>query len=508
VKTVEEAAAKKLCPQVLHPLSYHSEAFRDWFYKWSERYVETYGADTLYYDVFGCRPKYREFNPNLNRFGDGTEGRLRVDFLKRVIANLRPSNPSVVPIMEGVIDTYAVYAPALVSHRRRFMQGYRYTFPDHILYEGNANGYWVPEKSLKALSYAFLDGNRFDLMLRWCNTNESERLVWLRDSLMPWVSNGTYGPGDKIKISDPEIEARIFDAGDTLGSQLITIRNISKKEGASLAINGDLQNNFGAFVIPLFGPIKKIPKNKKSIGIPDTVVSAILVITDPQKAPLLPLVYPEVTPKGLEYSLSLLNLSSKEKAFNVDMTIHTDPEKKLKVWSNTVKPGDIISHTFVPEPELFTDRVERLTFTVSSDAEKYQFRRTYDVIVEDPGFEWNDDHPRVLTKDKFRTGKSSLLLKPGSKARFPLKLAPNTTYEFKAYYLGEKEVKSYGILYNPRVKKTLGLIRKTPSKKNASPWKKLSGKIKTGQDGWLFMYLYNKGTAPVYYDDISISPIQ
>ena len=375
-KTIAEAAAQKLDPQQLHAMAFLAKPFRDWLYFWIERYVSNYGCDTPYLDVHGCRPKYPEFNPYLKKFGDGTEGQLRYAFLKDLVANFRARDPNFVPIIEGTIDAYQVYAASLVSGRRRFMEGYRYTFPMHILYEGHGNGWW--NKSLEALSYAFLDGNRFDLIKGRCDP-ESKRLIWLRESLMPWVAKGRYLGKDGFTISSDQIEGALIDARQELGSALINIRNFKKEKNQTIAISEDLRKTFsGAFLIPLSGEPKKITDLSRPAPIPDTTVSALLLYRKSPALKTIPFVTPVAGSAGSRFEFQALNLGSEKTKVKWEITRAEDGSSLGEVSEEIEPESGKLSAFALPADKVSGKTVRLLIKFTAGDSKPIVFRRTND----------------------------------------------------------------------------------------------------------------------------------
>ncbi len=510
VKTVEEAEAKKLTPQSLHTLTFLSPGFRNWLMFWSERYVDKYGADVIYLDVFGWRPKNAEYNPYLKKFGDGTEGQYRRQFLETLTTDLREREPSLVPFMEGIMDAYAVYAAGLVSNFRRFMDGYRYTFPDHILYEGNGNGQIFEEYGLRSVSNAFLDGNRFDLITPFCSDTETEQIVWLRDSLMPWITDGTYRGAIDFSLSSAKLEGKLIDGEPALGSVLINLRNIQRAKGETLTLAPELLRRSwtAAFLLETSGRARKITDISRPIGIPGSPVSALLLAQPSPSRPLLPVVIPEMKPAGLTYRLCLVNLGAGQLPVKLDVQ---DAETGRKLDSRSWRiPGDACQEETYTLPETAgADRTKRLLFAFTWTGGKNPpggrtavLRRTWDPPIEDPHCEWRTDIS--LSREQVKDGRSAAKITQNYERAY-LKLAPNTPYRIQAASWRDGTEAALAAVSDPRKRQVVTYLKETPATR-AGAWGEVTGDFTTGPDGWLVLHLYNKGKSPVYYDDIRVTP--
>ena len=507
VSSVAEAAAKNLCPQVLHDLNFLSPAFRAWLRFWAVRYHEVYGADVPYLDVYAFRPKVPDFSPYFGKFGDGTEGQQRFAFLKDLVAEQRKVEKSFVPMTEGMLDAYTLFAPGVASGMRQFIEGYRYTFPDHLVYEGNANGYWMPPHSRLAISYAYLEGNRFDLIGGWCNANEAERMIWLRDAFMPWIAEGRYMGSQGFTLSVTNVQACWIDAGQPLGSSLVNCRNVDLVQDATLTLAAPLDaGHRRAFVFTPDGEIRRVDDLSVPLRVPAATVSSILLAGDSPRARLLPVLIPEMTTQGMQYAVSVANLSGKKRTVALAVrSAEGGPEREL--LSATMEPfGCVARRVAVPLPAA-PDRAARLLFTFRADNEERVFRRTWDPMVEDPSFEWNEAY-LARTSAVARAGSFSLAVPANSHAAIPLKLAPRAAYELRVAFLRPHGTRPGAAIWDPRFKKTLAEFRETGASE-AGKWGEILGRFTTGEDGWLELFLQNRGaTAPLYYDDLRLRPVE
>jgi len=501
VKTVAEAEAKKLAPQALHSLSFHSPEFRDLLRFWVSRYVRTYGADVPYLDVYGHRPKYVAHNPYLGKFGDGTEGKLRYAFLTGLLRELRKDEKNLVVMIEGAIDAYNIHAPALISNNRRFMEGYRYTHPGSIFYEGHANGWWSYDKSLEATANAYLDGNRFDLIFGLSRA-EGERIVWLRDSLVKWIADGTYQGRAGFKLSSDKVKGAFIDGSQALGSSLMNFRNMEKTPDTVVRIGAELRKGYqGAFMIPLYGEIKYVPDLAKPVRVPATTVSSLLMVKAPAPhAAVVGFVLPEMTADGLRYDTRIVNLGSR--AQSVKLTVDfLERRENATLWATTVEGRAVAAKFVTLPPKSVADKVERLLFTFDWGSGKARLRRTFTPVAEDPGFEWDPDLPLVTTQAK--QGASSVKIEGNTREKVYLKLAPKTAYKMRLALFKTAESRPEVFVWDSRQRKVVARFRGASGAKTGE-WGEIAASFTTADDGWLYVTLKNKGQTPVYFDDLRI----
>ena len=402
--------------------------------------------------------------------------------------------------IEGAIDAYNVYAPVLISNKRRFMTGYRYTHPDLILYEGLGNGWWAYGRSNEAIANAYLDGNRFDLLFSWLRS-DGERMVWVRDSLIKWIADGRYMGDAGFKISSEKIQGTLFDAAGKLGSSLINFRNLEKLSGETVQLDGELAAKYACgFLVPLWGKTKFVANPAKPIPVPATLVSSLLLVKEePREEAVLPFVLPEMTPKGLRYDIRLINLANKRVPVKVRVDFMAQ-ERSLPVWEKTLKAREIAGKFFTMPKDAVGDRVERLCFVFERDVTRTKFHRTFTPVVEDPGFEWNPDLP--LSARRASQGSSSVEVAGGTREKAYLKLASNCKYRILLDVYKLPASKPDCFVWDSRQRKVVARFRGASSIP-VDKWGTIAVEFTSGEDGSLYITMKNRGTDPMYCDNLT-----
>lgn len=516
--TIKEAEDKKLNPQVLQPLTFQSEGYQNWLFFWIKRYVEKFHIQVPYLDVYGRSPNRPAWNPYLGLWGDGKEGIARYNFLVRLNKKLKPINHDFSPFFEGVVDCYNTQGTGLVSHFRRFIPGYRYTFPEMILHEGMSNGCVFPDKSRKSLSNAYLDGLRYDLVWKWL-TNEETRMVLLRDSLIRIVADGKYLVDGDFKLSNSETEAVLFDATKKHGVFLINLRNIKNLQGAKIKLGVSLLKKTKAgFLLPLFGRFKKLNKLDDEITIPSETVSSILLVTDhvPAKNAILPFVFPEQGSKGTKYNIQLLNLSDSSRKVKTNVEF-IENKVKTVVAKSELEPLSVCSTEFELSHQKYGDKAQRLFIHFNwsrsgnwfkkilflASGWHYSLRRLYEPFFEDGHFEWDTAWP--ISGEDSLSGKKSLRLDPGVKAEPFVFLKAHSPTEITVFMKTKgKKMGRVFIYWHP--KRRVYAYLKPTGEKNKNGWQKMKANFTTDAEDKVQVILMNpkENNGTVYFDDLSI----
>jgi hypothetical protein len=516
VKTIAEAEAKRLNPQQLHTLVFNSEGFQNWLFFWIKRYVGNYHIQVPYLDVYGHRPKVTEYNPYLNMWGDGTEGKARFAFLRRINTSLKAKDPEIYPVIEGVVDCYNTQAGALISHFRKFMEGYRYTFPEFILYEGMANGQWYPEKSKVALADAYMDGLRFDMWWKWITSN-LDRIVWLRDSTVKIVADAKYLGKQGFKLSSSKIDASAFDAVDSWGVRLINIKNTENEKDATIKLEESLLDGAkAAYILATDGNFQKLSSFDKDIKISPAPVSSILLVTAnvPESKSILPFVFPVMKADGLSFKIITLNLKNREKDVKANV-MFMEKQEDIEIFEEQVPGFGIIEKNISFANQNIENKAERLTISFKwsedcswlaqifclNDNYSFDLRRIFEPNFEDPGFEWNKS--MTLSEKVFRRGNSSLAVSPASAMQPFLRVAPNAETEISVYMNSKDAKPGHVLVYNHAQKKTYA--RLITQGKAKDDWIKLSAKFKTSDEGKLQISFVNPNKEKkIYFDDVQV----
>jgi len=188
-------------------MAFASKRWRDYITYWIKRYVINYGMDVIYMDTLGNTPYTPEYNDKLKMFGYGEGGLDRYKYLQSMTAELRKQRPEFTFIQEAVTDAYAIYAAPMTSGFHRNPEVYRYTFPDHIMFFGQANGGWSKKDAMKIVGIPFLEGMKFDILRLF---NPMLPLIWMRESFTPLFSQCRYHHIFGISFDEKFLEARLF----------------------------------------------------------------------------------------------------------------------------------------------------------------------------------------------------------------------------------------------------------------------------------------------------------
>lgn len=519
VKTLAEAEEKKLVPHILHDMMFHSDAYMDWLYFWVGRYVREYGTQTPYFDVYGLRPKSTEYNPNMERWGDGTEGIYRYNFLRKINDDFRSEIPDFIPMMEGTIDCYNTQAVGLISNfRYGVMPVYRYTFPSHILFEGMSNGHWADP--VPAISNAYLDGNRFDVMASF-STSEIDRIVLLRDSLIRTIADASPLYEADMKLSSDKAQAVLFDASSTHGAYIVNFRNADKIKDIKVEIPERLRKfASAAFLVPLYGDFIRIHDLSNPLEIPPQAVSSLIIAGKdaPASSAVLPFILPEMRAGGLNYDIRLINMTSLAQTVKIVMSSENE-RFRHDVFEAELKPFEILRKDFCLKHGSSGDKSERLKLMVSwreaksslyadiflpftNRGNQLLFRRLYEPPFEDGGFEW-DDVSRPLSDKEALGGRRSMAVSAGQMLFSYFHPAPNMKTKVSVYVKKTEEAVSTVGVYRHITKEFTPL--KTIPGESLKGWTKLGAEFTTGDDTNLRLSFRNTGkSGVVYYDNLKV----
>jgi len=503
VKSLADAEARNLNPQALHNLVFHSVDYRKWLNFWIRRYEDKYKIQVPYLDVYGFRPAGVEYNPHLKMWGDGTEGIYRYQFLKNLNKNFKNKIKGFTPMIEGVSDCYNTQAPALISGFRRFIEGYRYIFPELILHYGMHNGNWWSDKALTAISDAYLDGNRFDLIWKWISQDIS-RITWLRDSLMPIVADAKYLLDGGIKVSNDKIQVSFMDAVNKHGLGLINIRNFKKVKDAKITLPQNITAKFKkAFILPLYGDFKAIDLSG-DIQVPAQTVTSVLLVSADIEVSMsgIGFVFPEQTPDGMQYDVRTLNFTKKSLPVKIKLT---DAKSKVVQLTNDfdIPAYGIDKRTVKLKDNKEIKLVRRLNFVFDANGKQLsKLRRTYEPFFANSDFELNTGLP--ISNKTALNGKSSLEVTPLKRVQPFISIAPVRKVTISVYSKTEGKGKAEALIYNHRHRKTLGRLKVVPGK-TKDGWQLMRCTFKNTDDSMVqmsFNNLSNKGN--IYFDQVEV----
>ncbi|MCZ7646284.1 MAG: hypothetical protein M5U26_13540 [Planctomycetota bacterium] len=212
-----------------------AKPWQDFLCFWTDRYVNRYRCDTVYYDTmaFGC--DHPDFNPHLGLHGEGDAAMHRLKLLDRIIEASRRTTPGYANLVEGVGDVWGTRMYMLLSGFARNPEIFRYTFPDMVMFQGHANGYWSGEKSYQSIREAFLLANKFDVI----HASEMVRdLIYVRQQLGPWMTRGTFLDTKGLRVPDPRLHAKGFRVNEAGGrGALVTFHNAHELSGLPVSLD-------------------------------------------------------------------------------------------------------------------------------------------------------------------------------------------------------------------------------------------------------------------------------
>jgi len=190
-------------------------------------------------EVFGVSeesPLYR-FSSDLSDF---IINEVEEQPIKSLYEEFSLDNPDFFQIQEADTDALSIYTAPMTSGFHRNPEVYRYTFPDHIMYFGHANGCWKDRMQYKMLQIAFLEGMKFDILRI---KPDSQNIVWLRDSLRAWFFRGTYRHNLGVDIENTVAEWRCFYT-NTKENQALMISLCNISAGTPLKYDKNLYGDF------------------------------------------------------------------------------------------------------------------------------------------------------------------------------------------------------------------------------------------------------------------------
>ena len=185
-------------------MTWHGGEYAEFLQKWIDIYVRRYNCDAVYLDTYAFRNHNPDFNPYHKLNGEGNKLELKLAALDKIQKKMRKLEPDFTAFLEGCTDVLGNKAVFLISGFARFPNVYRYTFPDHIIFQGSSNGQWNRKDSERNFRQALLLGNRFDysMFFPYCI-----RTLRLRQTVSPFLNLAQFDDVKNITVSDPDIEA-------------------------------------------------------------------------------------------------------------------------------------------------------------------------------------------------------------------------------------------------------------------------------------------------------------
>jgi len=287
--TTEELAAvdrhDAVVPRQYPKMSGFSNGWRDYIRHWIRRYLTRYQHHVIYHDQLGNSPQHPEFNPHLGLHGEGCGGRQTYDFLRSLWQEHTPGCPDFAQFQEAVTDAYSVYAVPMTSGFHRNPEVFRYTFPQHPMSYGQANGGWVEDKLVSTIETAFFEGMKFDIIRV---KPAVEEIVWLRDTLRFWVFNGIYrhNLGVVCEGESSSVEWRCFYT-DLQQDQALLINYRNAAPGTRLQWDTSCYGSFDkAVFFAVDGNVVILEITNNTVTLPGGRLGAVLLVrkTAPERA--------------------------------------------------------------------------------------------------------------------------------------------------------------------------------------------------------------------------------
>ena len=231
-----------------------AKEWQDHLHYWTvEKYVKQYGTDAMFLDQIGAGGAKYCFNPKHGHRHHGAWGQGYAAMLQRIKEDARKAEPDFALEIEGYGDAYAAYvdsffiAPSsLLYWSDSYPELTRYTFPDHIFFDG----YWSIHSESKplrtaaeAMNEVFLLGSRF-LVLDSPNvlTEHTARLLDLRRRIKHVLYPARFMDDLGVEVSEPKVRVKRFvlDEADRKVT-LLTVYNQHGAEDARVSVtSGDL----------------------------------------------------------------------------------------------------------------------------------------------------------------------------------------------------------------------------------------------------------------------------
>lgn len=217
-------------------MSFLKGEFLKWLAFWTDRYILDYRTNTIYYDTMAWGADVEEFNPYGDWHGEGDIAMVKMKFLEDNNRRLREKEPEFAQLTEGCGDLWNIYCFSMLSGftRHGTTDVIRYTFPEMVFYEGNANGRWGDETHKTSLAAAFLMGNRYDCIIR---SDYSDDLFRLRQLISPLIARARFMSEIGIDRSDSTVRARghVFDHEGTVGT-IVTVWNEQRAQDCVVSV--------------------------------------------------------------------------------------------------------------------------------------------------------------------------------------------------------------------------------------------------------------------------------
>ena len=273
-----------------------AKGWQDHLHYWTvEKYVKQYGTDAMFLDQIGAGGANYCFNPKHGHRHHGAWTQGYMAMLKRIKEDARKIEPDFALEIEGYGDAYAAYvdsffiAPSsLLYWPDSYPELTRYTFPDHIFFDG----YWSIHSesrplrtAAEAMNEVFLLGNRFLVFdSPEVLTEHTARLLDLRRRIKHILYPSRFMDDVGVEVSDPEVRVKRFVLDEPERKvTLLTIYNQHGVKDAQVSVDvGNLGPVRDAGVAVFGGGVTAITPSVSaknvSIDVPSEVLSAVLLV--------------------------------------------------------------------------------------------------------------------------------------------------------------------------------------------------------------------------------------
>ncbi len=270
--------------------------WQDHLHYWTvEKYAKQYGTDAMFLDQIGAGGAKYCFNPEHKHRHHGvwTQGYMAI--LKRIKEDARKVEPDFALEIEGYgdaysahVDSYFIAPSSLLYWADSYPELTRYTFPDHIFFDG----YWSIHSESKplrtaaeAMNEVFLIGNRF-LVLDSPKvlTEHTARLLDLRRRIKHVLYPARFMDDLGLEVGNPKVRVKRFvlDEADRKVTLLTIYNQHGVKDARASVYVGDLGPVREAGVAVFGGAVTSISPEtsgkRVSIRVPPEVLSAVLLV--------------------------------------------------------------------------------------------------------------------------------------------------------------------------------------------------------------------------------------
>jgi len=273
-----------------------AKGWQDHLHYWTvEKYVRQYGTDAMFLDQIGADSAKYCFNPAHGHAHHGAWAQGFVALAKRIKENARRIQPEFAMETEGYGDAYSAYfdsffiAPSSTGFwPDSYPELTRYTFPDHIFFDGfwRIQGPPTLRSPAETLNEVFLLGNRFLVYAQpEVLTRHTALVLDLRRRIKHVLYRARFMDDLGVTVSDPRVRVKRFMLNEPDRKvTLLTVYNHdalteAKVEVEDMGAPGPVRE---AAVAALGGDVRPVSPDasgtKVSVRVPPEVLSAVLLV--------------------------------------------------------------------------------------------------------------------------------------------------------------------------------------------------------------------------------------